>query len=251
MATIAVTRENFNEASLVNYLISMARTVEGTVNRAIEALLRRNEALASEVFLLEPHVNEMEILIDERAVRLLRARDLHDETIRFVVASIKINNDLERMGDMAVNIAQRVISLAQMPKTEPPSELLPMSAAVRAMVSKSLGALIYRNVELAKEVLESDDVVDRYRDVIFERLLAGMTADPGLAAPNLQFVLTARYLERIADHTTNISEDVLFWLRGLEVRHGRGLQAATEGREQPRVDPSLGHDSEAGVPDMP
>jgi phosphate transport system protein len=251
MATIPVTRENFSEASLVNYLISMARTVEGSVNRAIEALLRRNEALASEIFLLEPHVNEMEILIDERAVRLLRTRDLHDETIRFVVASIKINNDLERMADMAVNIAQRVFSLAQMSRTEPPAELEPMSMAVRAMVSKSLGALIYRNVELAKEVLESDDVVDKYRDVIFERLLAGMTADPSLIAPNLQFVLTARCLERIADHTTNISEDVLFWLRGLEVRHGRGFPETHEDSEPPRLGLAPAQDPETGVPDLP
>lgn len=251
MATIARTQESFNEASLVNYLISMARTVEGSVNRAMEALLRENEALAGEIFLIEPRVNEMEILIDERAVRLLRARDLPDEAIRFVVASIKINNDLERMGDMAVNIAQRVLSLAQMPKTEPPAELHPMSAAVRAMVSKSLGALICRNVELAKEVLESDDVVDRYRDIIFERLLAGMTADPAVIAPNLQFLLTARYLERIADHTTNISEDVIFWLRGLEVRHGHGILEPTENHEPTRSGAFLAHDPEAGVPDLP
>jgi len=225
MATQAKSPETVYQDALVNYLISMARTVEGNMNRAIEALLKRDAQLASDVFLTEPRVNEMEIVIDEHAVRLLRAGGLADPSIRFVVASLKINNDLERIGDLAVNIGQRVLSLAQMGDVEYPPELGPMSDAVRAMVSKSLGGLIYRNVELAREVLESDDVVDRYRDIIFERLLAAMTKDAALAAPNLQFVLVSRYLERIADHTTNIAEDILFWLRGLEVRHGRGRAA--------------------------
>lgn len=222
MATQAKSPETIYQDALVNYLISMARTVEGNVNRAIEALLKRDAKLASDVFLTEPRVNEMEIVIDEHVVRLLRTDRLADPSIRFVVASLKINNDLERIGDLAVNIGQRVLSLAQMGEVESPPELGPMSDAVRAMVSKSLGGLIYRNVELAREVLESDDVVDRYRDVLFERLLAAMTDNAALAAPNLQFVLVSRYLERIADHTTNIAEDILFWLRGLEVRHGRG-----------------------------
>ena len=102
-----------------------------------------------------------------------------------------------------------------------PAELEPMATAVRAMVSKCLGALIYQNVDLATQVLESDDVVDQYRDCVFESLLAGMTQDPSLAAPHLQFVLASRNLERVADHATNIAEDVLFWIRGMEVRHGR------------------------------
>jgi phosphate transport system protein len=96
-----------------------------------------------------------------------------------------------------------------------------MTAAVRAMVSKCLGALIYQNLDLATQVLESDDVVDQYRDRVFEALLAAMASDSSQAAPNLQFVLASRHLERIADHATNIAEDVLFWVRGLEVRHGR------------------------------
>jgi phosphate transport system protein len=105
-----------------------------------------------------------------------------------------------------------------------PVELEPMATAVRAMVSKCLGALIYQNVDLATQVLESDDVVDRYRDHLFESLLSGMTLNPSLAAPNLHYVLASRHLERIADHATNIAEDILFWVRGLEVRHGRARQ---------------------------
>jgi len=98
-----------------------------------------------------------------------------------------------------------------------------MAAAVGAMVKKSLGALIFRNVAVAIEVMESDDLVDRYRDQIFERLMRNMTEDPANVAPNLQFVLASRYLERVADHATNIAEDIIFWVRGLDVRHGRHL----------------------------
>jgi phosphate transport system protein len=209
---------------LVNYLVSQARTVEASINRALWAVLERNQRVASEVFLTEPRINEMEILIDEHAIRLLRQGNLCDADVRMVVATLKINNDLERMGDLAVNLSERAISLAGLGAIENPTELEPMTTAVRAMVSKCLGALIYQNVDLAAQVLESDDVVDHYRDRIFEALLSSTTVEPTQAGPNLHFVLASRHLERIADHATNIAEDVLFWARGLEVRHGRGKQ---------------------------
>ena len=218
------TSEGMYQGVLVNYLISQARTVEGSVNRALRALLERNDRLASEVFLTEPRINEMEIVIDEHAIRMLRQGNLQESDVRLIVATLKINNDLERMGDLAVNLSERAISLAGMGTVQAPPELEPMTTAVRAMVSKCLGALIYQNMELATQVLESDEVVDQHRDQVFETLLAGMTENPAQAAPNLQFVLASRSLERIADHTTNIAEDVLFWVRGLEVRHGRAKQ---------------------------
>ena len=221
MGALKSSTEGVLQSVLVNYLVSQARTVESSVNRALWALLERNERLASEVFLTEPRINEMEILIDEHAIRMLRQSNLLDTEVRLIVATLKINNDLERMGDLAVNLSERAISLAGMGEVDSPVQLEPMTTAVRAMVSKCLGALIYQNVDLATQVLESDDVVDQYRDQLFEALLAGMTQDPALAAPNLHFVLASRHLERIADHATNIAEDVLFWVRGLEVRHGR------------------------------
>lgn len=232
MALTTSSPEIVYQEALVNYLVSLARTVEGSVNRALEALLQRNEKLAGEVFLTEPRINEMEIIIDEHAIRLLRRANLPDVDVRQIVSTIKINNDLERMGDLAVNIGQRVISLAAMPNCKNPSELEPMAIAVRAMVSKCLGAVIFQNVDLATEVLESDDLVDDFRDRIFESLLMGMSGDGSLVAPNLQFVLATRHLERIADHATNIAEDVLFWVRGLEVRHGRARDMANDGQPQ-------------------
>jgi phosphate transport system protein len=221
MAATKMSGDGILQTVLMNYLTSQARTVEASVNRALAALLGKNERLASEVFLTEPRINEMEIVIDEHAVRMLGHGGLEEADVRLVVAALKINNDLERMGDLAVNLAERSISLGSMGPVEIPAELEPMTTAVRAMVSKCLGALIYENVELATQVLESDDLVDQYRDRVFEALLAGIAQNPQQAAPNLQLVLASRHLERIADHTTNIAEDVLFWVRGLEVRHGR------------------------------
>jgi len=205
----------------------MARTVEGAMNRALDALTlldsARTSALPGEVFLLEPRINEMEIVIDEHAIRLLRRGSLSDDEMRLIVAALKITNDLERIGDLAVNLAQGAVSLREMPGARIPEELVPMVLAVRAMVSKSLGALIFRNVEMATQVLESDDVVDQYRDRIFENLLATMTQQATLVSSSMQFILATRHLERIADHATNIAEDIIFWVRGLDVRHGRGL----------------------------
>jgi phosphate transport system protein len=221
--------------TLVNYLVSMARTVEGAMNRALDAIVSlespRTSALPGEVFLLEPRINEMEIVIDEHAIRLLRRGSFSDDEMRLIVASLKITNDLERIGDLAVNLAERVISLREMPAREIPEDLAPMASSVRGMVSKSLGALIFRNPDLATQVLESDDVVDQYRDRIFEQLLQRMTHEPTLVGPGLQFILATRHLERIADHATNIAEDIIFWVRGLDVRHGRGLAARPQQAE--------------------
>jgi phosphate transport system protein len=209
------------QTALESYLISMARTVERSINRALEALLVRDQEMASTIFLLEPRINEMEIVIDDHAVRMLREGSPSEGEVRHIVATLKINNDLERMGDLAVNIGQRVIALAQMPQVEPPPELEPMTVAVRSMVGRSLGALIYRNLKLAHEVLENEQAVDTYRDQAFERLMGVMRQDCSLIGPHVQFLLATRHLERIADHTTNIAEDVVFWLRGLDIRHGR------------------------------
>src|SRR6202047_34725 len=232
MATPVSNVQTIYQDVLASYLISMARTVENSVEHALDAVLHpslsRAQDLSSQVFLVEPRVNEMEMLIDDHAVRMLRTGLLDDEEIRRVVASQKIANDLERIGDLAVNISERVISLAGMEVRQMPRGLEPMSGAVRGMLGRSLGALIFRNVVLAGEVLESDDVVDRYRDQIFEHLLTRMTEDPGQVAPQLQFVLASRYLERIADHSTNIAEDIIFWVRGLDVRHGRARMVVEE-----------------------
>ena len=237
--------------ALVNYLVSMARTVEGAMNRALDALISldssRTSALPGEVFLLEPRINEMEIVIDEHAIRLLRRGSFSDDEMRLIVAALKITNDLERIGDLAVNLAQGAVSLREMPGARVPEELAPMAVAVRAMVSKSLGALIFRNVEMATQVLESDDIVDQYRDRIFENLLAGMTQQATFVSPGLQFILATRHLERIADHATNIAEDIIFWVRGLDVRHGRGLTMRPDRPEEQDTSGTVDHSDGEGA----
>jgi len=242
MASAAGLTEVVLYDTLVNYLVSMARTVEGAMNRALDAIIslesHRTAALPGEVFLLEPRINEMEIVIDEHAIRLLRRGAFSDDEMRLIVAALKITNDLERIGDLAVNLAQGVVSLREMPGAQIPQELAPMASAVRVMVSKSLGALIFRNVEMATQVLESDDVVDQYRDRIFEHLLQNMTREPALVSPGLQFILATRHLERIADHATNIAEDIIYWVRGLDVRHGRGPAVLSEPSPLPAEDHS-------------
>src|SRR6266699_466950 len=226
MAAIARLTEVVLYDTLVNYLVSMARTVEGAMNRALDSIVSLENPRTSAL------PNEMEIVIDEHAIRLLRRGSFTDDEMRLIVAALKITNDLERIGDLAVNLAERVISLSEMQSAQVPEELAPMASAVRAMVTKSLGALIFRNVEMATQILESDDVVDQYRDRIFEQLLVHMTEEPPLVSPGLQFILATRHLERIADHATNIAEDIIFWVRGLDVRHGRGLMVRPEQNDQ-------------------
>jgi phosphate transport system protein len=230
MASPARSPQEVRLNALENYLISMARSVEASTGRVLGVLAGRrpagSEQTAGQVFLLEPRINEMEMVIDEHAVRLLREGRLDEEEIRQVVATLKITNDLERMGDLAVNLAERVVSLAEMPAAYEPPELEPMLKAVSAMVNNSLGALTSRDVTLAIQVLESDDLVDRYRDLIFEGLMGRIAEQPSQAAPNLQWVLVSRHLERLADHATNIAEDIVYWVRGLDVRHGRARETA-------------------------
>jgi phosphate transport system protein len=228
--SMAASAEAVLYETLINYLNSMARLVEGSLGRALEAIVDlhhpRTAALPGEIFLVEPRINEMEIVIDEHAIRLLRRGELDEDEVRLIVVALKITNDLERIGDLAVNIAERVISLRELPAADAPEELAPMATAVRSMISKSLGALIFRNVEMALRVLESDDTVDCYRDRIFEHMLGLMTNETALVTPGMQFILASRYLERVADHATNIAEDIIFWVRGLDVRHGRAVRPA-------------------------
>src|SRR5260221_3804015 len=147
MASAAGLSETILYDTLVNYLISMPRTVESAMNRALEAIVSVDDpqvsALVGEVFLLEPRINEMEIVIDEHAIRLVRRGGFSDDEMRLIVAALKITNDLERIGDLAVNLAERVTSLREMPGAKAPEELEAMNVAGRAMVAPRLGAPVF------------------------------------------------------------------------------------------------------------
>ena len=146
--------------------------------------------------------------------------------LRFILAVIKINADLERVGDQAVNIAQRVLNMIELPASELPVDIPAMATKVRAMVRDALRSFIEGDTELAKHVLEGDDEIDAMNHEAFASLSQYMQSEPGNAAQALDALSVARNLERVADHATNIAEDVIFWVRGADVRHGAGQSLA-------------------------
>ena len=146
--------------------------------------------------------------------------------LRFILAVIKINADLERVGDQAVNIAQRVLNMIELPASELPVDIPDMATKVRAMVRDALRSFIEGDTELAKHVLEGDDEIDAMNHEAFASLSQYMQSEPGNAAQALDALSVARNLERVADHATNIAEDVIFWVRGADVRHGAGQSLA-------------------------
>jgi phosphate transport system protein len=207
-------------------LLTMAGLVENSIRRTLYALRQLKPGEASQVFLGESRINEMEVEIDEKVIELLAAAPVPETELHLLIATLRITNDLERLGDQAVNVAERVVSLRSLAPFEMPRELIPMADAVEEMVSNSLRALSARRVELAQQVLESDDQVDGYADTLARGLGESMERDSKGVAPHLQLLLASRTLERMADHATNIAEDVIFWLRGLDVRHRFELRRA-------------------------
>ena len=146
--------------------------------------------------------------------------------LRFILAVIKINADLERVGDQAVNIVQRVMNMIELPPSELPVDIPAMATQVGAMVRDALRSFIEGDPELAKSVLEADDEIDRMNHEAFAALSRYMQAQPDGAVQALDALSIARNLERVADHATNIAEDVIFWIRGADVRHGAGYRSA-------------------------
>lgn len=205
--------------ALVDNLLTMANEVEHSLRQTLHALRGFIPSEASQVFLRESQINRMEVEIDEQAVRLLAHQRMAEADLRLVIASLRITNDLERLGDLAINIAGRIISLAGQQPFSTPRELILMADAVEDMVCHSLRALSARRVELAQKVLESDDVVDGYADRLANILTQSMSHSPEAVPFQVELLLISRTLERIADHATNVAEDVIFWLRGLDVRH--------------------------------
>jgi phosphate transport system protein len=167
----------------------------------------------------EDRINHLEIEIDELAVRLLALQQPMARDLRFLTAAIKINTDLERMGDLAVNIVERAIALIQRPAVQPWVDIPQMARIVESMVRKSLDAFVRHEPELARSVLLTDDTVDRLRDSIIAELISFMQDNPVTIPQGLDLILVARHLERIADHATNIAEDTLFLVKGVDVRH--------------------------------
>lgn len=205
---------------LKDRMLYMGSLVERAVHLSIDALTQRDERLASQVIAeIEPQINEMHLELDDRALRLLALQQPMAVDLRFITSTIKINSDLERMGDQAVNIAQRAISILSSPQLRPQVDVPRMAELTEKMVKDSLDSFVRRDNELARDVILRDDEIDQYRDMVFRELIAQMIKSPNCIQQNLDLILVSRNLERIADHATNIAEDVIYMVLGRDIRH--------------------------------
>lgn len=200
-------------------LLRMGGLAEQAVDRACQAYTERDLARCHLVLEGESVINIAEREIDELAFDLLALQQPMAVDLRFILAVTKINADLERVGDQAVNIVERVIDMVELPTADLPVDIPRMATAVSAMVRRALESFIEGKAELAQAVLEMDNVVDRMRDDAFISLVKCMNDRPDVTRQALDALLVARNLERVADHATNIAEDVIFWVRGADVRH--------------------------------
>jgi phosphate transport system protein len=200
-------------------LLEMGGMAEAAVELASDSYRKRDARLAQAVFEREEMINASERAIDELVVDLLAMQQPMATDLRFVLAVLKINSDLERVGDLAVNIAQRSLDLTEQPEVDVPVDIPRMTAAVATMVRRALEAFLSAKADVAQAVLEMDSIVDRMKDEAFINLVGQMTSNPDRVRTYLDVLLITRSLERIADHATNIAEDVIFWVSGADVRH--------------------------------
>jgi phosphate transport system protein len=200
-------------------LLKMGGMVEGMVAKATQSLLDRNNQLSTDVIEGDNDVDRLEIEIDELCHLILGTKQPTAVDLRFLVAVMKINSDLERIGDSAVNIAQSVLQLNEVPPLKPYIDLPRLSILVQDMVRRSLDAFVRRDARLATEVCESDDAVDGLYKQLFRELLTYMIEDPKTVSRALHLLLVSRNMERIADHATNIAEDVIYYVEGRDIRH--------------------------------
>jgi phosphate transport system protein len=204
---------------LNNKLLEMSSLVESAVQRSISAVTNKDAGAADEVLRKEARINQIQKDIDDFAVNLLALQQPMAADLRLIVAALKINTDLERMGDLAANIAQRAKSLMQEPVIKPMVDIPHIAGLVQSMVRKSLDSFVYRDAELARSVLASDSAVDNLRNASYHELISFMEHEPSGIRHAVDLIAVVRNLERIADHTTNIAEDVLFMVKGIDVRH--------------------------------
>ncbi len=200
-------------------LLEMSSLVEAAIQRSIAAVIHKDKSAAEEVFRSEARINQIEIEIDEFAINLLALNQPMAADLRLIVAALKINTDLERMGDLSVNIAERAKSLLEEPVIKPMVDIPHIAGLVQSMVRKALDAFVNRDPDLARSVLASDDAVDSLRTACYHELISFMEKDPQNIRPSMDLLTVTRNLERIADHSTNIAEDVLFLVKGVDVRH--------------------------------
>lgn len=205
--------------SLMERLLAMASVAEKMIHCSIQALVQRDASVAEKIPEMEAEVNHFELEIDSHANRLLCLQQPMAHDLRFIIASMKIGNDLERIGDQAVNITENVQTLLQQPELNPLIDIPHMAEIVKEMVRDSLNAFITSDAKEARAVILRDDAVDALKDQVLRVVLTYMISDPKTIPIGLQLILISRHLERVADHATNIAEDVVYLVEGKDIRH--------------------------------
>ncbi|HEY4492147.1 MAG TPA: phosphate signaling complex protein PhoU [Acidobacteriota bacterium] len=200
-------------------LLRMAAKAESMIHDSIQALVKRDPTMGDRILQLEDEVNRLQLEIDDRAFKLLALQQPMAHDLRFIIAAMKISSDLERIADQAVNITENTKILLQFPELKPLIDIPKMAEITKAMVRDSLDAYVDSNAPKAREVVVRDDTVDALKDQVFREVLTYMISDPRTIQVGLQLILVARHLERIADHATNIAEDVVYMVEVKDIRH--------------------------------
>lgn len=203
-------------------ILLMGGRVEEAIRLSVKALTDRDSKLATQVIQHDRDINDLEVEVDEHCHRMLALFQPTAGDMRFITSSMKINSDLERMGDLAVNIAERVLALNEVAPLKPYVDLPRMAEIAQEMVRTSLDSLVSKNVAAAKKVCERDDEVDHLNAQIFRELISYMLEDRANIKRSIDLILVSRHLERIADHATNVAEDVIYMVEGKDIRHHRG-----------------------------
>jgi phosphate transport system protein len=206
-------------ATLKERLLVMGGIAEERVRLIMEALVERELEIVDKVQGGDEPINQLHIEVDARCFRLLALHQPMATDLRAIVAAVKINTDLERVGDLAVNIAEAVRRYLQHPPVKKLIDIPRMAEIAQRMLRNSLDSYVRRDVDLAQAVLNEDDTLDALKTQVFRELLTYMLQDPATIEPALDLILMSRHLERIGDHATNIAEDVIFMVSARDVRH--------------------------------
>jgi len=234
-----MTRIKFHQSleDLKENLLVMAGLAEQAIQRAVEAYRTRDLSICDLVTRSEGAINRMERDIDQAALDLLAMEQPMASDLRFILSVIKINADLERVGDAAKSISDRVRTIEQLSPAELPVDIPRMATLATGMVRKSLQAFIEADAELARSVLTMDDAVDAINRSAYKSLTRMMEEQAHLAPQALSALMISRSLERVADHATNIAEDVIFWVQGADVRHHKSVVAMKQAQEEQKAVP--------------
>jgi phosphate transport system protein len=203
-------------------LLEMGRTVEKRIGDAVRALVERDSDLAREVIDGDRTIDQMEMRIDDHCVQILARRQPVASDLRTVTIGLKLVTDLERIGDLAVHIAERAVELNEEPPLKPYVDLPNMAETARSMVREALEAFVTADADRAERILDQDNVVDAYYWQIFRELVTYMIEDPRNITRAMRLQSIAKHLERVGDHATNLAEMVVFMVKGKDIRHGGG-----------------------------